>query len=66
MTCNTSAVAVCCSKASRLGQQTRILDGDDGLRGEIFEKRDLRVRERPHLLSIASYQAEERPVFAQR
>jgi hypothetical protein len=53
MTCNTSAVAVCWSNASpRLGDQPRILHRDDRLRGEVFEQRDLLIRERPYLLAI--------------
>ena len=53
ITWSTSDVAVCCSK--RLGEvrgalaqfveQPRVLDGDDGLSGEVLDKRDLPVGE---------------------
>ncbi len=53
MTCNTSAVAVCCSNASRVSvNQPRILHRDHRLRGEILQQRNLLVGERPHLLAI--------------
>ena len=55
MTCNTSAVAVCCSNAPRascpLGDQPRILHRDHRLRGEILQQRDLFIGERAHLLA---------------
>ena len=39
MTLSTSAVAVCCSSDfAQLVEQTRVLDGDDGLVGEGLEK----------------------------
>ena len=45
MTLNTSEVAVCCSsdllsqsvRPSQFAEQARILDGDDGLPGEVFD-----------------------------
>ena len=47
MTCNTSAVAVCCSNASRVSvEQPRILHRDDRLRREVLQQRDLLVGER--------------------
>ena len=59
MTLSTSAVAVCCCKDSeivralaQLVKQARILDGDDGLRGEIADQLDLLVGERPDLLPV--------------
>ena len=53
MTCNTSAVAVCCSKRlARLGDQPRVLHRDDRLRREVLQQRDLLVGERPHLLAV--------------
>ena len=33
-------------------EQPRVLDGDDGLRGEVLHQRDLLVGERPHLLAV--------------
>ena len=53
MTCNTSAVAVCCSKASRVSvKQPRVLHRDDRLRREILQQCDLLVGERPDLLAV--------------
>ena len=50
MTCNTSAVAVCCSKASRVSvNQPRILHRDDRLRREVLQQRDLFIGKRPDL-----------------
>ena len=55
MTCNTSAVAVCCSKASRVSvNQPRVLHRNDRLRGEVLQQRDLFVGERTHLLAVAA------------
>ena len=66
MTCNTSAVAVCCSSASRcLGDQPRVLHRDHRLRGEVLQQRDLLVGERPDLLAIDRDDAEQRLVLAQ-
>ena len=48
MTCNTSAVAVCCSNASRVSvDQPRILHRNHRLRGEVLQQRDLLVGKRP-------------------
>ena len=67
MTCNTSAVAVCCSSASRcLGDQPRILHRDHRLRREVLQQRDLFLRERPDLLAVGSDEAEQGIVLAQR
>ena len=63
MTRRTSAVAVCCSSASaeiasalaQFIEQARILDGDDGLGGEVLHQRDLLVRERAHILARNTY-----------
>ena len=53
MTLSTSAVAVCCCKRfAQLVEQARVLDGDDGLGGEVLDQLDLLVGERPHLLAI--------------
>ena len=46
-------MAVCCCKRfAQLVEQARVLDGDDGLGGEIFDQLDLLVGERPYLLAI--------------
>ena len=53
MTFSTSLVAVCCSSnfaqivgaLAQFVEQPRILDGDDGLRGEVRHKLDLLVGE---------------------
>jgi len=66
ITPNTSAVAVCCSSASRLGQQPRIFHRDDRLRRKVLQQRDLLVRERPYLLSVNHESAEQRAVLSQR
>ena len=58
MTWSTSEVAVCCSNElgevgralAQLLQQSRILDGDDGLGGEILYQLDLLVGEWPYFL----------------
>ena len=59
MTLSTSAVAVCCCSDSanlraltQLVEQARVLDGDDGLGGEVFDQLDLLVGERAHLLAV--------------
>ena len=53
MTLSTSAVAVCCSSdLPQFIEQPRVLDGDDGLGGEVLHQCDLLVGERPHFLAI--------------
>ena len=53
MTFSTSAVAVCCcSDLAQLVEQPRVLDGDDGLSGEILDQLDLLVGEWAHFLAI--------------
>jgi hypothetical protein len=53
MTCNTSAVAVCCSSPfTRLGQEPRVLDRDHRLRREVLQQRDLLLGERPDFLAV--------------
>ena len=67
MTCNTSAVAVCCSKASRVSvMQPRVLHRDDRLRREVLQQRDLLVGERVDFCAIGGEAAEQRVVLAQR
>ena len=47
MTLSTSAVAVCCCRGfAQLVEQPCVLDGDDGLRGEVLDQLDLLVGER--------------------
>src|SRR5947209_2696366 len=36
---------------AQLAEQPRVLDGDDGLSGEVSNQLDLLIRERPHLLT---------------
>ena len=46
-------MAVCCCRDfAQLVEQPGVLDGDDGLAGEILDQLDLLVGERPHLLAI--------------
>ena len=53
MTCNTSAVAVCCSSASRCSvMQPRILHRDHRLGGEVFKQRDFLVGKRTDLAPV--------------
>ena len=68
MTCNTSAVAVCCSSASRcLGQQPRVLHGDHRLRGEVLQQRYLPSRRTDALpAGRRDDVAEQRIVLAER
>ena len=51
---STSEVAVCCSQQifAQLVEQPRVLDGDDGLVGEILDQLDLLVGERANFLAI--------------
>ena len=55
MTLSTSEVAVCCCpdrSSAQLIEQPRVLDGDDGLRGEVLNQLDLLVGEWPHFLAV--------------
>ena len=53
MTLSTSAVAVCCcSRFAQFVEQPRVLDGDDGLGGEILDQLDLLFGEWPDLLAV--------------
>ena len=60
MTCSTSEVrrlllqgfAQIVRALAQLVEQAGVLDGDDGLRGEILDQLDLLVGERAHLLAI--------------
>jgi hypothetical protein len=51
MTLRTSAVAVCCSKASRVSVISRVFDRDDCLIGEGLDEFDLSLCERFDVLS---------------
>ena len=44
---------------AQLVEQPRVLDGDDGLVGEVADQLDLLVGERPHLLSIDADRADQ-------
>ena len=44
---------------AQLVEQPRVLDGDDGLGGEVLHQLDLLVGERPHLLAIDSDRADQ-------
>jgi len=52
MTLNTSDVAVCRSNDSRSSLSSLVLDGDDGLGGEILHQCNLLVGERSHFLAV--------------
>ena len=53
MTLSTSAVAVCCcSRFAQLVEQSRVLDGDDGLGGEVRDQRDLLFGEGTNFLAV--------------
>ena len=72
MTCSTSEVAVCCSSASeivvraQLVEQSRVLDGDHGLGGEVRHQRDLLVGKGPHLLAKNVDSANQRAFLEHR
>ena len=60
MTLSTSAVAVCCcSEFAQLVEQPGVLDGDDGLVGEVLHQLDLLVGERTNLLAIDADRADQ-------
>ena len=44
---------------AQLIEQPRVLDGDDGLRGEVRDQLDLLVGERPHLLAVDGDRADQ-------
>ena len=67
MTFSTSAVAVCCCRdCLKFVEQPRVLDGDDGLGGEVLHQRDLLVGERPNLLAVDDDSADQRIIFEHR
>jgi hypothetical protein len=49
-----------------LGQEPRILHGNDRLRGEVLQQRDLLVREGPYLLPVDHERPEKVVILAQR
>ena len=51
---------------AQLVEQPRVLDGDDGLRGEVLHQLDLLVGERPHLLAIDDDGADQLVVLEHR
>ena len=60
MTRSTSDVAVCCWRDSRSSfEQPRILDGDDGLSGEVLHQRDLLVAEWSNFLTKDNNRADK-------
>ena len=73
MTLSTSAVAVCCCSDSQivgalaqLVEQPRVLDGDDGLGGEVLNQLDLLVGEWTYLLAIDDEGADQLVVLEHR
>ena len=48
---------------TQLIEQPRILDGDNGLRGEVLDQLDLLLVERPHLLAIDRDRADQLAFF---
>ena len=60
MTLSTSAVAVCCCKRfAQFAEQPRVLDGDDGLRGEVRDQLNLLVGERTNFLAVDGDDADQ-------
>ena len=47
------------SALAQLVEQAGVLDGDDGLGGEVRDQLDLLVGERPHLLAIDGDRADQ-------
>ena len=74
MTPRISAVVVCCSKRlgqiagalAQLAEQPRVLDGDDGLGGEVLQQFDLLAGERPHLLPVDAEHADQLAILEHR
>ena len=67
MTCNTSAVAVCCSSASRVSVRSRAFSiAITACGSEVFEQSDLLVRERPNFAAMGGDVAEQGVVFPKR
>ena len=51
---------------AQLVEQARVLDGDDGLGGEVLDQFDLLVGERPNLLGVDRNGADQRVVLEHR
>ena len=67
MTCTTSAVAVCCSKASRVSvNEPCVLDRDDRLIGDGRDQRDLLLGERLDARAAECDDADQRILADQR
>ena len=49
---------------TRLGNEARVLDRDDRLRGEILEEVDLLVGKGPHLLAVNADRPQQSPILA--
>ena len=64
MTCNTSAVAVCCSSASRVSVMSRVFSIAMTARSEAFEQRDLFVREGSDFLPDCGDDTQHGAIFA--
>jgi len=48
---------------AQFGEQANVLDGDDGLAGEVRDQLDLLVGERPHLLAVNHDRADQLPLL---
>ena len=51
---------------AQLVEQPRVLDGDDGLRGEVLDQLDLLVGEWPHLLAVDGDRADQLVILEHR
>src|SRR5262249_44199383 len=51
---------------AQLVEQSRVLDGDDGLGGEVLYQRDLFVGERPDFLTVDADRTDERALLEHR
>src|SRR5262249_8756082 len=67
MTLSTSAVAVCrCSDSPQLVKKPCVLDGDDGLVGEVLHQLDLPIGERTDLLAVNAERTNQLVLFEHR
>ncbi len=65
MTCNTSAVAVCCSSASRVSVSSRAFSiAMTACAAKFCKQRDLLVGERPDFLAVDGDGTEQRVILA--
>ena len=51
---------------AKLAEQPRVLDGDDGLRGEVLDQLNLLVGERAHLLTVDDDYTDQVLILEQR